>query len=323
MKTIFRLRIVLFAFAIFGAFANFAQNDSGELIIRCCQFVIALTFLGELTYLHSLRISAGQRRAFNWFQLVLVYLTFIVLPFVAGVFNFNHDLFFNLAAIMLLGQCIVLFADGIVAFRRRRAGLPYVRGTFESFCLFLIFFSFFAKNMRWPGIGVVFPLAFLAAAVYYIIQAVEFVKQHYKKGRGITILLTIGTFSAIFMALSVSFKLMHLPGRLPLFIAACFFTILMIIGSLRWNYTYDGQRMNVFAGLKLFRSHIVPVYFAVFIYFLYLILQGNGLAPSFYTQRYPQIVFELSFRGKDAEAEKIAQVYNRFIWNAEKNGFIK
>jgi hypothetical protein len=321
MKLLNRLRIIIFAFAVFGAFANFAQNEWGNNIIIVCHLLLALSFLSQAIYVYYRRITSSEAMYFNIVQLAVLVSTVVTFLYMgASRSNVENGIVF-LYFFIFIG---LLLTDGYISLRRTRKGIIYTHGVFENIALFVVFLGMFFKNVRWPGawLLLVMGITFMAMP-YYIIQTVYFFRRHYKQNKMLIIVLTTGSVSAILLGLTVMFKILHYPGGNLLFYSGSLLTIVMVAGTIKWNYEVEGKRINIFKALGMFHTNIVPLYFAVVTYCFYGYLRSKDVVPDFYVRHLPPVVKELDHAGKPDEARATAEAYIHFIQNAEKNGFLK
>jgi hypothetical protein len=167
----------------------------------------------------------------------------------------------------------------------------------------------------------------LSAIVFYTVKSFRFYKDHYKKGSWLVSILTAGYLAAIFLFIYLFFKARHFPGDGWIFLYIGFvLTLVMIAGTIKWKYDYNGKKINIFEGLSLFDTHIVPLYFAVFVFCFYGYLNSLGLAPDFYSERYPSHVKELYATSKEKDSRKANEIntaYFSLLQNCQDNGLIK
>src|ERR1035437_8033568 len=76
MQPLTRFRIIIFALMIFGAFASFAQNEWGNLLVFWCQLIIGGTFVYEIKNLLLSNIN-NKNKFIKYFLKYSAYITFI------------------------------------------------------------------------------------------------------------------------------------------------------------------------------------------------------------------------------------------------------
>ena len=82
---------------------------------------------------------------------------------------------------------------------------------------------------------------------------------------------------------------------------------------------------SIIKALKLLKTQIVPVYFALFILCFHNFLGGLGIAPNFYSTSRPAAVEKLRDGTQQGEEDswRLAEMYESFVAMSEKNGFVK
>lgn len=324
MDNIIRFIVVFLALMVFGSFANFAQNEWGNTIIVVCQAFIACLFLVKSILVLYTRIKQAQLPAFNLIQLgaILITIASILLIILFGIkSDYLQTYFVILLLIIILGHLI----DSVISQIRCKKELKYNEGLFESFYLFICFFGLLSKNLFWTGASLYILLGVSFLSVYYLIKAVSFIKNNFRKGKAIVSVLSLGSLAAVFSGYSLIFKIFHWPYTTVLFYIASAFTIIMAICSLKWRFSFDNNSIVVPKALFLLKTNVVLVYFMTFSFCFYKHLVSLELAPHFYSQKYPTAVEKLR-DGTEKGAEKsndLISTYEAFIQNSKIKGFLK
>jgi hypothetical protein len=324
MKLFTISRVTIFFLIIFGAFANFAQNDWGNTIIRTGELLIALLFLVEYCVVLFSRIRNKEARYFNVLQLLLAFAFFVVPVCISMTASLESDKFVNFYSFLWLAYLLIPITDFALCLRFQQKRRSYTAGAFEAFFLFLSFLGMFLRNIHMPLAGPLLVLSNLFMAVpFYIYTTVAFARKNLKDGPFLITVLIIGSLSAIILGLAGGFKIMHLPGGTGLQEVGLLLTILMLLGAMRWQFKFKGERVSILRALSLFETRIVQVYIALLIFMSHFYLVKNGLAPAFYERQFPPMVRELQVKGKDAQANEVIEAYLGFEDDARKNGFLK
>src|ERR1700678_4394806 len=79
MNILTRLRIVIFALMVLGAFADFAQNEWGNYLIVVCEALISFTFLFDAVKSLIQRLKQENRKTLNLVQLGGALVLFVLL----------------------------------------------------------------------------------------------------------------------------------------------------------------------------------------------------------------------------------------------------
>lgn len=224
--------------------------------------------------------------------------------------------------------CLMFFIEGFVHLRKRiKIGKNYQEGSaYEHLLLGLFFLSFVFRIMWWPGGNLLVIISALFLIPFYIIQMVSFYRNNKSKGQLLVTLLTIGSFTTLVLGISLVFKIMHWPWATNLYFVGLGFTIIMIIGSAKWNFDYDNNKINILSALGLLKNNIILLYFLSFIITTFGILSSSGFGPKFYSEKMPASVekeINKKEKGSTAKADEIKENYYNFIWNCEKNGFLE
>src|SRR4051812_12966100 len=107
MKALFRFRIILFAFSVFGAFANFAQNQWGITVIQMCHATLALSFLLEALLIFGLRIRLRQLPFLNTCFLILTSCVPVIFILLAVSKSGNTGTVLSVLAILLASSLLI------------------------------------------------------------------------------------------------------------------------------------------------------------------------------------------------------------------------
>jgi hypothetical protein len=135
VKALTRIRIIVFAIMVFGAFANFGQNEWGNIIIYVCQLLLALSFFGEMIYYYALRIKRKELPFFNKFSLALFALL-IIFPIIASILQLRGEIVGNTLALTALLTFFSQLADIFISYFRKKMGYIILPR-----CLKTLFFS--------------------------------------------------------------------------------------------------------------------------------------------------------------------------------------
>lgn len=325
MKVATRIRIVLFALMIFGAFSNFALNEWGDALIVWCEFFMALSFLGEIGFTLYKRIKTKDKIKLSKFILgltglmalsVMITLAFVILTKTSpSVFPF-----LIVGSFLALGITIVV--EAVYDFIKKiETQLNY-----ENFFLFVFYTALFFKNSSFPGASPLLVSSMFFLIPYFLVSTIKFFNSNYKHGKGLISVLTIGSIATIIFGMANFMKTMHWPGATLIFYLAFLITLFMIVGAVKWNYEFNGQKVNILYGLKLFKTNIILLFFILFVFSVYRNLASMKLAPGFYTADYPDSFNRYRNNGTEEDWKKAYQIreaYEKFTQKAEKNGFLK
>ena len=324
MQSLNRIRIVIFALMVFGAFANFAQNEWGHIVIVICQGFIALTFLGETVAYLIQRVKAKQSKVLS----ALIFATFCIMfvsYFTGWIINSDsysqYFIIITLFALLLL--LLLLIIDEIVIWSKRNKIPSVIKGIYEAFFFGMVFLGLMSKNLLLPGSGVVIVLSIVALVPYFIVKMIRFFVSNYKKGFAIVSLLSIGTTATILMGAAYMFKVMHWPGSNIMFYIVLIFTAIMLLATIKWKYEFENKKINVLKAMQMLNKNILLFYFVSLAFGVYYQLASVGIAPKFYSQRLPSEVNKYIDEREDEKAEELRNAYVNFIERAEKNGFLK
>lgn len=211
--------------------------------------------------------------------------------------------------------------QAIVCLFKRNFGLAY-----ESFFLSTLFLGAVFKNNWWPGAAMLLIFSVGLLLPFYIFQIIKFYRQNITKGTLLISLLTLGSATTLIFGVSILFKIQHWPYATILFYLGMFFTIIMIIGSFKWKYEFNGETINLWRGLGLIKNNLIILYFLTFTISAYSFLASIDLAPKFYSQNLPRVIeMERNKKGVESKrnAEEMIDAYQSFIDNCEKNGFLE
>ena len=327
MKPLTRIRIILFSLMIFGAFANFALNEWGLRIITIAELLMALSFLGDNALVMSQRIKNSERKTWSKVQLFLLagFALFnlgMILPALSGNEIIGISLLINLSAILLM-----MITEAIYDLIKRKEN----RNCYENFFLAMFCYGLYFKNMAWPGASAILIFSVLFLLPYYLTTTIQFFRANYKSGLLLVTILAIGCLATILLGITNLGKTMHWPNS---FVSVFFYsgmglTLPMLLGLLKWKYDFNSERISIFKGLRLFKTQIVLIYFIVFITVSYKYLVVRKIAPDFYSQSLPSVIYKMressNFDTHEVitEYEKILDAYHAFVDHSEKNGFVK
>jgi hypothetical protein len=202
---------------------------------------------------------------------------------------------------------------------------------FENFMLCLIFLGLVFRNMYWPGANILLVIPTMLLFPFYTWHIFRFFKTKFSKGKFIITLLTFGSIITLITGIAVVFKMMHWPYANALIYVSITSTILMILGSLKWAFDFDGEKISLIKSLGLIKNYLILLYFVCFTMSVYFTLVENNLAPRFYSQNRPDCIQKERDKSVDpSEAEEavrksreIARGYETFIENCEKSGVLK
>jgi hypothetical protein len=322
MKSLFNFRIICFALILFGSFANFAQNLWGNYLINVMELFLALSFVTESFVIIVKRIKNKQLKRFN-ITLLISMILFFLFPFFGMVLTDNMvgDVFIMFILIMT----VLMVTDGILAYSRVKNNRTYISGLYENYFLFFVFMGFFSRNMRWPGSSELLILGIILLIPFYISQTISFLRHNFKDGKVLVTLLSIGSIATVVLGMGLLFKRMHWPGGYQMILTGFILTGVLIVGSFKWKYNFNNQPITIFKALKLLKTQIVPVYFALFILCFHGYLASLNMAPKFYSTIRPAAVEKLRNGTQKGETDswKLSEMYDRFVEASEKNGFVK
>jgi hypothetical protein len=307
---------------IFGAFANFALNEWGLNMIKYCELAMTISFLAEYGLVLYERAKNNDRRSVSRVQLILLcaYSLFNLLMIVPQLMG-NSIIGYALLACLVLIVLIVV-GEAIYDLIKRKDN----KRSYENFFLAMFFYGLYFKNNMWPGASAVLVFSGLFLLPYYIITTIQFFKRHFQSGKSLVALLTVGCVSTIFLSLTHLFKTMHWPFGNQFFYIGFILTVVMIIGAMKWKYNYNNQSISVIQGLKMFKTHIILIYFMVLVFMGYKYLAIKEIAPDFYSQFYPQAVYKMRDAGFSTSKDELkygelVNAYHDFLENSRKNGF--
>jgi hypothetical protein len=323
MKPITRIRIVLFALMIFGSFANFALNEWGDTLIIWCEVLMALSFLGDFTITLYHRLKTNERKKLNRVMLLAIatILFSVLLIILSGVlFKFSFEYVFAytvLIAFFIL--LLIVIIEALYDFFKKIEN----QGVYEAFFLCTFFISLVFKNSRFPGSDILLLISILLLVPYFIATTIKFFKENYKSGKALVIVLTLGSITTLLLGLAYLTKTMQWPFAYFFFYTAIAMTLVMIGGALKWNYLFNGSKINIVQGLRLFKTNVILLFFMLFIFTTYKYFNILKLAPDFYSADYPQSYYNYRNINKWDKAIEIGNAYDNFMQKAEQNGFIK
>jgi hypothetical protein len=324
MKAITRIRIVLFALMIFGAFANFALNMWGDDLMVMCELLMALSFLVELIQIVYVRYKKGIK--INMSKLILglaglMIVSLLILVIIQFVTRKGQEIMpmIFIGSFLALGLTITI--EALYDFFKKKPN-QYL---YECYFLFCLFIGMVFRNLHFPGAGMLIVFSVWLLLPYFITTTVKFFKANYKYGKKLVVLLTVGCIATMLCGLRAQMKIMHWPWATALFYISSAAVVLMIILALPWKFDFKNTKLNVLQGLKMLDTNIILIFFMLFITNNYRFLAGEKLAPSFYSDNYPKSVEALRWEGDAGvlKADEIMKAYDNFMQKAEKNGFLK
>ena len=325
MKPITRIRIVLFALMIFGSFANFALNEWGNTLIICCEILMALSFLWEFVVSSIVSLRNPLKRKLNLVLLGVFGLLCIIFLFTVtniAIPQTSEEKFGFFIAFTLLTLLVLIIIDAIYDFIKKID----TQGIYESFLLSIFFLTLVFKNASFPGTGPMLVFSILFLVPYFIASTIKFFKANYKFGKPLVVILTFGSFATVFLGIAYMMKTMHWPFATTTYLAAVIVTFVMIGGAIKWTYVFNGEKINILEGLRLFKTNIILLFFMLFVFTSYKHFAILKLAPDFYSADYPESYYKLrSSFDREAwnKAYEIRSAYDSFMHKAEENGFIK
>ncbi len=324
MKAITRIRIILFALMIFGAFANFALNMWGDSLIVCCEILMALSFFGECIQLVLSQRKLGIKILFSNIVLgvsILLFMSVFLIITSAFIFGGPTKILPTITLFLLLALAALITTNALFDFFGKRPN----NFMYECFFLFCVFLGLFFKNLHFPASGLIIVFSIWLLVPYFITTTVKFFRARFMYGKQLVVLLTVGCVATILCGLRAQFKLMHWPWATILFYISSAFIVLMIILALPWKFNYKNSKLNLFEGVRLLDTNVILLFFMLFIYNNYRFLMGEKLVPAFYSNRYPPQVEVMRWQGpsETKKADEIAAAYDNFMQKAEKNGFLK
>jgi hypothetical protein len=322
MKPITRIRIILFALMIFGSFANFALNEWGITLIIWCEILMAASFLWEVVVSSIVSLRNPLKRKLNLVLLGVFGLLCIIFLFtltnIATPQTSEEKLGFFIA-FTLLTLLVLIIINALYDFFKKIEN----QGNYESFFLFILFLALVFKNNSWPGTDIMFIFSILFLVPYFITTTFKFFKENYKSGKALVIVLTIGSIATVLLGLTFLMKTMHWPFADTFFYIATIVTLIMIGGALKWKYIFNGTKINILQGLRLFKTNIILLFFMLFVFMSYKHFAILKLAPDFYSADYPESYYNYRNINKWDKAIEIRDAYGNFVQKAEENGFIK
>ncbi|MES2837493.1 MAG: hypothetical protein V4667_08215 [Bacteroidota bacterium] len=326
MKALQRIRIILFCIMVFGAFANFAQNQWGLTVIDICVFFMIFTFFAESYLLNKLRIKQKQNVKYNKFQnIILVAFTFLfIASFLVGNSNsLINSIMLNswvICILLLLINCIIELAIELLNKKN-----TFINGVAESNLLGLFYVGLFFKIMHWPGASVTLVLSVFFLFLFYSFSTIVFFKQNKNKGKQIVYLLSFGSIATILLGVAFIIATQHWSriGSGILYYTALLITLVMIAGTIKWKYSFNGEKINILKAMQLLKTKIVLIYMVAFIYCTYKTFTIWGLAPRYYKQDEPSSCDLLYLEGNLKESGVVSTAFYNFRENAEKNGFLR
>jgi hypothetical protein len=307
---------------IFGSFANFALNEWGNTLIILCEVLIVLSFLWEVVVSSIVNFRNPLKRKLNLVLLSVVGILCIIFLFtvtnIATPQTSEVKLGFFIA-FTLLTLLVLIIINALYDFFKKIEN----QGNYESFFLFILFLALIFKNNSWLGSDVMFIFSILFLVPYFITTTIKFFKENYKSGKALVIVLTIGSIATVLLGIAYMMKTMHWPYATIAFYTATAMTLVMIVGALKWTYVFNGEKINILQGLRLFKTNIILLFFMLFVFTSYRYFAILKLAPDFYSADYPESYYNYRNNNKWYKANEIRDAYDSFMHKAEENGFLK
>lgn len=327
MKSITRIRIILFALMVFGSFANFALNEWGNTLIVWCEVFMVLSFLGEIVSIVFNRYKTSYRKKLSMIMLSLI--GAIVIPVAITCITLwlitkSADIMLTVFGFVILVASILLaltiLVEAIYDFFKKIE----TQGIYESFLLSIFFLALVFKNASFPGTAPMLVFSILFLVPYFVTTTIKFFKTNYKFGKPLVVILIFGSFATILLGIAYMMKTMHWPGATIAFYFAVLITLVMLGGVVKWKYEFNGSKINILEGLRLFKTNVILLFFMLFVFTSYRYLTSMQLAPDFYSADYPESYYKLRNDPDGwAKANEIREAYDNFMQKAEKNGFLK
>jgi hypothetical protein len=324
MKPLTRIRIIIFALMIFGAFANFALNEWGLSIITYCELAITLSFLADIVLELLISIKRKEKIKFSKFQLIIT-IGFILMNLLFIFLKMEGQAILGMAFFILWGLLLLsIFCESIYDLIKKQDN----QNKFEHFFLAMFFYGLYFKNNHFPGANLLLVFGVFFLIPHYVFTTIQFYKTHFRLSKQLVTVLTFGSIATILLGISNLFKTMHWPfGTIILYIALIP-TAVMLFGALKWKFIYNNETINIFKGLRLFKSQIILLFYLNSILIGYKYLVAKKIAPDFKTQALPAVIYKLRESGLKTdeqilEHDIIMEVYFEFVDHAKKNGFVK
>lgn len=308
---------------VFGAFANFAQNEWGNSVIIICQGLIALTFLSEAVIYLVQRVKAKQNKILSALTLAtfcIMFLSYFSAWIIASEVS-EYLVIITVFALLLL--LLLLIIDETVIWLKRNSNAIAINGIYEAFFFGMVFWGLMSKNLLLPGSSVIITLSIVVLIPYFTIKMIRFFVSNFKKGFAIVSVLSVGTTATILMGAAYLFKVMHWPGANIMFYVVLVFTVIMVLATIKWKYEFENKKINVLKAMQMLNKNILLFYFVSLTFGVYYYLAAADIAPKFYSQRLPSEVNKYISDREDEKAEELRNAYVNFIERAEKNGFLK
>lgn len=322
MKPITRIRIVLFALMIFGSFANFALNEWGNTLIIWCEILMAASFLGEIIVSVIKNIKTNYRKKLSILMLSLIcailFFVFLITTLVL-ISKEVADIFPKMLGISFLGLILIIIIEALYDFFKKIEN----QGVYEAFFLCTFFISLVFKNSRFPGSDILLLISILLLVPYFITTTIKFFRENYESGKALVIVLTLGSITTLLLGLAYLIKTMHWPFAYFFFYTAIAMTFVMIGGAIKWSYLFNGEKINILQGLRLFKTNVILLFFMLFVFTSYKYFAIVKLAPDFYSADYPESFYNYRNNNKWDKAIEVRDAYDNMMQSAEKNGFIK
>jgi hypothetical protein len=318
MKAITRIRIILFALMVFGSFANFALNEWGITLIIWCEILMAASFLWEIALTLFERRKNRNRKKLNVTLLAVTAVMIILFLIIINQIT-TQEIFEILIPYTFLTLIILITIDALYDFFKKIEN----QVIYESFFLCMFFIGLIFKNNSFKGSDILLLLGILLLVPYFITTTIKFFKENYKSGKALVIVLTLGSITTLLLGLAYLTKIMHWTFANFFFYTAIAMTFVMIGGAIKWTYVFNGSKINIVQGLRLFKTNVILLFFMLFVFTSYKYFAILKLAPDYYSADYPESYYNYRNINKWDKAIEIGNAYDNFMQKAEQNGFIK
>ena len=327
MNFLHRLRIVLFLVMVFGAFANFAQNEWGNTLIKLCQCLVGCSFAFEAITIAVERIRAKQVRWFNFTFSLVTGVGFIFIPLLLMLDALRTEWMGITAFFFLLGSLFLGLIDLVILKMRSSRKLAYTDGLFENLVLSLCMFSMLCKNLHLPGAGVILVASILFFGVpLYLVNGVRYMREHKKETTSFKMLFYPVYATVVLFGIGMVFKIMHYPFSNMIIASGFAFVLLFLAMMIFKRPIVNGETLSVAQTPKLFKRHVFFLFVLLSLYAGYDSMRRQGMAPGFYESLYPLSVRELNNSNRQEDGEKAGKTmdaYLAFLDHCKSKGYIK
>ena len=320
-----RIRIIILAIMIFGAFANFALNEWGSTLILFCVLGIGLTFFSNMLLImrHRKKINFRPRLTKSLTSLLYAFISIPIL-IIASLFispRLGDTLgFLWLATSVLLA--FVIIAESIYDLIKKTNNYLL----FENFLIFCFFLGMLFKTMHWPGASLLLIFSVLLLTFHFLHQMFHVVKSNFQKNKALTIIFAFFYLSTILFGLATASKMQSFPFKFTLYCSALVMLIPILLAFFKWSYNYNNKRINIIKALNFINSNLIFSFVLALLYCSHFYLSNAGYMPKFYNRGLPQAYYDLRSSGREIDVMKAIQIqdaYGHLIEEAQKNGFIE